>query len=73
MRSRAALDVIHRDFPEQSAIRPSMVVPSFNVTSGRLRVIHQLKGAINAKDSSRQTPSTTSIPARRKRRSPLPA
>lgn len=71
-RARAVSPVIQRLSPACVASRPSSVVASFSVTSGRPSRMRRKKPALSAAASSAQTPVSTETPAARSRASPPP-
>ena len=67
---RAGVPVIHWLSPLLVAIRPSSVVASFSVTSGRPARMRWVKPASTSCASGSSTPSSTSMPAARSRAMP---
>src|SRR6516162_1727681 len=72
-RSRAGGPVVDGLSPVATAMRPSSEVASLNVTSGRPSRRRLRKPALTSAASSVQSPTSTSSPAARSRRSPSPA
>ncbi len=70
---RAASPVIQRLSPPCVAIRPSSVDASLRVTSGRRSVTRRMKPAATSAASSRNSPSSTAMPASRRRSKPAPS
>ncbi|MDQ1079795.1 hypothetical protein QE401_002321 [Pseudoroseomonas cervicalis] len=72
-RRRAGAPVIHWLSPLRVAMRPSSVLASFSVSSGRLWVSRLVKPALIARASASSSPVETAMPAARSCSMPPPS
>lgn len=64
--------MIHREWPEAVAIRPSKLIAIFKCTKGRPEVMYRMNASFNCRASASAIPTSTRMPARRSASKPRP-